>query len=88
MSNIEDPKSVLTEVWARTASEEPSLDEDCSPTKQCRNMKDITFDGYAPEGTDMRAAWKNLLALEGKLNPSAETIRDLVLGADAPNDAQ
>jgi len=83
MTTSDDSKAVLTTLWAATTPTGITIDEDCSPTKQCRNMKDITFDGYAPEGTDMKAAWKDLLAREGKLHPGAETIRDLVLGPDA-----
>jgi hypothetical protein len=45
-------------------------------------MKDITFDGYAPEGTDMTAAWRERLREEGKLAPPGGSIRDLVLGPD------
>lgn len=56
------------------------FDDECSPTKVCRNMKGITFDGFAEEGTDLRTAWRDRLAREGKLVEDAESIRDLVLG--------
>ena len=59
-----------------------SLDEDCSPTKSCKNMKDITFDGFAEPGSDLRTAWKQKLAREGKLRTSGDSIRNLVLGAE------
>ena len=59
------------------------LDEDCSPTKPCRNMKGVSFDGYADEGVDIGAAWKAQLAKEGKLVEPAGSIRDLVMGEDA-----
>jgi hypothetical protein len=54
------------------------LDEDCSPTKACRNMKDVTFDGYAEPGSDLGSAWRSVLEREGKL--SAGSVRDLVFG--------
>jgi hypothetical protein len=56
------------------------MDEDCSPTKPCRNMKDVTFDGYAEPGSDLGAAWRAKLAREGKLSTSEGSVRDLVLG--------
>lgn len=58
------------------------LDEECSPTKPCRNMRDITFDGYAEPGSDLGAAWRALLAREGKLDPAGGSLRQLVLGND------
>jgi hypothetical protein len=34
-----------------------------------------------PDG-DLRSAWRNTLRREGKLNPEAGSVRDLVLGAE------
>jgi hypothetical protein len=76
------PKQLLTSIWSDGADGRIEIDEDCSPTKQCRNMRDITFEGFAEAGTDISTAWKAVLAREGKLTPGAETIRDLVLGND------
>ena len=70
---------VLQSVWM-VSHEHFDLDEDCSPTKPCRNMKGVTFDGYAEDGADIGAAWKAQLASEGKLKDSSESIRDLVMG--------
>ncbi|MFM8268205.1 MAG: hypothetical protein ACKOA2_09315 [Ilumatobacteraceae bacterium] len=72
-------RDVLRSVW-ETGVPAPDLDEDCSPTKVCKNMRGITFDGYADEGTDLREAWRQLLAREGKLNTSGGSVRDLVFG--------
>lgn len=77
-----NPKQLLRSIWAEHADGEFEIDADCSPTKQCRNMRDITFEGFAEGGTDISTAWKAVLAREGKLTPGAETIRDLVLGND------
>ncbi|HEY5662800.1 MAG TPA: hypothetical protein VIS05_02065 [Ilumatobacter sp.] len=77
------PKQILTSIWADRADGALEVDEDCSPTKLCRNMRDITFEGFAEAGTDIATAWKTVLAREGKLTPGAETIRDLVLGRDS-----
>ena len=68
----------LRAVWQGTPGALEELDAECSPTKACRNMKDITFDGFAEEGGDLATAWRNTLAREGKLGGS--TVADLVYG--------
>ena len=80
MDDQQDPKQMLTSIWSLDAAGELDPDENCSPTKQCRNTKDMTFDGYAPEGTDIGEAWRSLLRREGKMANEGESIRDLVLG--------
>ena len=72
---------VLESVWM-VSHDHFELDEDCSPTKPCRNMRGVTFDGYAEPGSDIGVAWRATLAREGKLSPSAGSVRDLVLGRD------
>ena len=42
-----NPKHVLRSIWTEHADGELEIDADCSPTKQCRNMRDITFEGFA-----------------------------------------
>jgi hypothetical protein len=69
----------LQSVWM-VSHDHFDLDEDCSPTKPCRNMRGVGFDGYAEPGSDIGAAWRAKLAREGKLSDSEGTIRDLVLG--------
>ena len=76
-STAEVPRSV----WM-VNHDHSELDEDCSPTKPCRNMRGVSFDGYAEAGTDIGDAWRAQLAREGKLDESGGTIRDLVLGED------
>jgi hypothetical protein len=73
-------RDVLRAVWAAEGQRD-DFDEDCSPTKSCRNMKDVSFDGLAEPGSDLRGAWRDKLAREGKLNTSGGSIRDLVLGS-------
>ena len=46
-SDPTDATSVLRSIWQQTPTVQQELDEECSPTKVCRNMKDVTFDGYA-----------------------------------------
>jgi hypothetical protein len=71
---------VLRAVWAATDQTSADLDEACAPTKSCKNMKDVTFDGMAEPGSDLGAAWREKLRREGKLSTSGGSIRDLVLG--------
>ena len=70
----------LRAVWAADGQRSEDLDDACGPTKNCRNMKDVTFDGMAEPGTDLSAAWRERLRREGKLSTSGGSIRDLVLG--------
>jgi len=72
---------VLRAVWAAEGQSEADLDDDCGPTKSCKNMKDITFDGMAEPGSDLGSAWRERLRREGKLSTEGGSIRDLVLGS-------
>lgn len=81
MTAHEETTADVQSVWM-VSHDHYDLDEDCSPTKPCRNMRGVSFDGYAEEGSDIGAAWRAHLAREGKLDKSAGTIRDLVLGED------
>lgn len=76
---------VLQSVWL-VSHDHFEMDEDCSPTKPCRNMKGVTFDGYAEDGADMGQAWRAQLAREGKLSETSGSIRDLVFGDDEKSD--
>ncbi len=75
--NSEAAGQVLRGIWQQSP-EVPELDAECSPTKACRNMKDVSFDGFAEEGVDVATAWKNKLAREGKLGSGS--LADLVFG--------
>lgn len=75
-----DAVEVLRTVWAVDGQDGTDLDEVCGTQKPCKNMKHVSFDGMAEPGTDLRAAWRERLAREGKLSTSGESIRDLVLG--------
>ncbi|MGB1610425.1 MAG: hypothetical protein ACPHGX_08495, partial [Ilumatobacteraceae bacterium] len=78
----ESTRDVLTSVWQSQGDPAATLDDECSPTKVCRNMQGIDFSGFAEGDTDIRDAWRNRLAREGKLSESGQSIRDLVLGSD------
>jgi hypothetical protein len=78
---MDDAREVLREVWSAQGQTSADLDEDCGPTKACKKMADVGFDGLADEDGDLRAAWRNRLQREGKLNEETGSIRDLVLGS-------
>jgi hypothetical protein len=82
----EDVRDVLRALWRAEGDPAARADEDFPAQKACRNMKDVSFDGMAEPGSDLRSAWRDRLAREGKLSRSGQSIRDLVLGADAPAD--
>ena len=71
---------VLRAVWAAGGQRAEDLDEACGPTKSCKNMQEVSFDGLAEPGSDLGAAWRERLRREGKLHTTAPTIRELVLG--------
>lgn len=74
---------VLRAVWSAEGTTSTDLDEAFPPKKSCKNMKDVSFDGMAEPGSDLREAWRERLEREGKLSTSGDSIRDLVLGRDA-----
>jgi hypothetical protein len=73
---------VLRSIWSVGAPDGEDAAEAFGEAKVCRNMKDVTFDGMAEPGTDLRAAWRERLRREGKLSTTGGSIRDLVLGPD------
>jgi len=75
-----DAGQVLRSIWGVTGQSAADLDDDCGPTKACKNMQHVSFDGMAEPGTDLRAAWREKLRREGKLGPAGGSIRDLVMG--------
>jgi len=85
MSN--ETAEVLRKVWEVDPGSRTTLD-DCGPQQNCRNMRHVSFDGMAAPGSDLRAAWHERLASEGKLAADAVTIRELLLGAAGDNAAE
>lgn len=81
----DDAIEVLRTVWGASGQSRADLDEAFGPTKACKNMKHVSFDDMSEPGTDLRESWRQRLAREGKLNPSGQTIRDLIFGAEPEN---
>ena len=80
----EEVLGVLREVWSAQGQRAEDIEEACGTTKSCKKMADVGFDGLAEETDgDLRLAWRTQLAREGKLNPGAGSVRDLVLGSES-----
>ncbi|MGH3194708.1 MAG: hypothetical protein ACRDOH_13380 [Streptosporangiaceae bacterium] len=82
--NTEEVLEVLREVWSAQGQTAGDLEEACGATKSCQRMADVGFEGLAEETDgDLRVAWRTQLAREGKLDPAAGSVRDLVLGSES-----
>jgi hypothetical protein len=78
--NTDDALDVLRGVWSAQGQTAEDVEEACGTTKSCKRMADVGFDGLAEETDgDLRLAWRTQLAREGKLNPDAGSVRDLVM---------
>ena len=78
--NTEEALDVLRSVWSAQGQTTEDVEEACGDIKACKRMADVGFDGLAEETDgDLRLAWRTQLAREGKLNPDAGSVRDLVL---------
>lgn len=84
MSQTDDAREVLRGVWSARGQTSADIDEACGTQKSCKKMADVGFDGLAGADGDLRAAWRDRLRREGKLNAEADGIRDLVLGSAEP----
>jgi hypothetical protein len=75
---------VLRAIWRGHGQTASDLDADCGQ-KSCKRMDDagVGYDDFAAGDGDLQTAWRARLEREGKLNPSAGTIRDLVLGEES-----
>ncbi len=76
----DDGVGVLRSIWQVDSGDVSDVGELCGNTTVCRNMKDISFEEMVGQGTDLRTAWREQLARDGKLNTSAGTIGDIVAG--------
>jgi hypothetical protein len=82
--NSEAVLGVLRDLWSAQGQSAEDIEEACGTTKSCKKMADVGFDGLAEETDgDVRLAWRTQLAREGKLNPGAGGVRDLVLGSES-----
>jgi len=72
-----EARQLLRSIWDAQGPSSAELDEDCNPNKICRNMKEVTFEGFAEEGGDLKSAWRNTLSREGKISTGG-SLGDLV----------
>ncbi len=80
----EEVLEVLRGVWSAQGQTAEDVEEACGTTKSCQRMSDVGFDGLAEETDgDLRVAWRTQLAREGKLDPAASSVRDLILGPES-----
>jgi hypothetical protein len=75
---------VLRGIWSAQGQTSANLDE-AGEVKACKRMADVGFGDLAEDG-DVRSAWRDRLEREGKLNPEAGSVRDLVLGQSQARD--
>jgi len=69
---------VLRGIWSAQGQTSADLD-DVGSTKSCKRMADVGFGEIDGGDGDVRAAWRDRLEREGKLN-SGRSIADLVIG--------
>lgn len=74
--------SVLRDIWHATAQTSEDIDEACGVTKSCKNMEQVGFEDFTAEaGGDLNSAWRTQLKREGKYDPDATSIHDLIFGS-------
>ena len=75
-----DALEVLREVWSAQGQTSADIGEHGGHGKSCKRMADVGFDGMSGDDEDLRAAWRDRLQREGKLNTEGGSVRDLVFG--------
>ena len=61
-------RQMLSSIWQAQGEKLEELDEECNPNKACRNMKEVTFEGFIQdEGKSLATAWRETLIRDGKL---------------------
>jgi hypothetical protein len=74
---------VLRGVWSGQGQSIAEIDEACdgASKKMCRNSVHMGFDGLADDGGDIRDAWKEQLAREGKTTVKGGSLADLIFSS-------
>ena len=75
---------VLREVWSAHGQTAADLDDVTGSAKSCKRMANVGFQDMAEDDGDLRAAWRERLQREGKLNPDGGSVADIVLGPAKP----
>ena len=79
-SSNDDAKGVLRSIWQVGDDEGSDVEELSANSTVCRNLKGVSFEDMVGQGVDLRTAWREQLARDGKLDTSAGTIGDIVAG--------
>jgi hypothetical protein len=79
-----DALEVLREVWSVQGQTSADIEEHGGHGKSCKRMAGVGFDGMSGDDEDLRAAWRDRLEREGKLDRAGGSVRDLVLGPADP----
>jgi hypothetical protein len=83
-SEPDEALEVLRGIWSARGQTSADLDE-LGTGKSCKRMADVGFGEIDGDGdTDIRAAWRERLAREGKLNPGGGTVADLIMRPAEP----
>lgn len=69
---------VLRGIWSAQGQTSADLD-DIGTGKSCKRMADVGFGEVDGAEDDLRAAWRDRLAREGKLSRAGGSVADLVL---------
>jgi hypothetical protein len=70
---------VLREIWR--ARDQTDLSEFTGHGKSCKAMRHV---GNEPVDDELRAAWRDRLAREGKSRPDGTTVGEIVMGRHEP----
>ncbi|MFC4946526.1 hypothetical protein [Pseudonocardia sp. GCM10023141] len=88
----DDSLEVLRAIWTAKRQTRADIEQASPKAKVCKNMKNIGFGGLGgdgsgdadttavPVGEELRAAWRERLAQDGKLHNGAGSVFDLVNG--------
>ena len=92
MGEEHEAVGVLRDIWQARQQTGAELDALFDHPKSCKAMRHVGFQGGFsrsfpadtddPVDEDLRAAWRDRLAREGKLRPNAASPRELMLGPD------
>ncbi len=74
---------VMRAVWRGQGQAAADL-ADGPEGKSCKRMSDVGFEEFGEGAAELRQAWRDRLAREGKLSPAGGSVRDLVLGPAEP----
>ena len=74
---------VLRGIWSIQGQTSADLNEAGPQGKTCKRMADVGF-GELDDDSDLRAAWRARLEREGKRDPAAGSLADLMLPPGAP----